>query len=218
MKGGVGKTTISINLATLIKKELNKKVIILDFNRNNNQTLLFVGKKYPIINGRLYQGIIIGRDFHLKIIHDIYEGFDEDLKYLEKVYDYIIFDIPNDFSTIMKLEKYLDIIFLVITPDTFSIYPNYILYESLGKKDNIKLILNKYDKEMDIDLIEDLFDRDLSVVLRYDKKVKIANMYGIPLYYMKKSKFLEDMYDLLYVISGIRIRRGLIKKLLSIFE
>lgn len=214
-KGGVGKTTLSVNLASYIKRYYNKRVLLIDLNKYNHSSEIFVenGKRF---GDRLWQGIIITKYFHIKFLERLPDNFYNDIAILEKIYNYIIFDVPPDFELILKISEVSDIIFLVINSDLFSIYSNYYLYKNLPKE-KVKIILNKYDKSIDIEFIEKIFNKEISAVIEYNKDIAESNNLLIPLpFYKEKGSAIKRIDELSSLITGERKKISLIEKIFNI--
>jgi len=217
LKGGVGKTFIVANLASYLTKNHNKKVLVIDFSGESSNIVLYIKEK-PIIQGeRLWQGIIVTPYFHLKIVRDIKEDYDKDLELLNRVYDYIIFDTPPIYNVIKNVEKWSDLVFLVLNPDYLTIFTNYVLYKYLDKG-KVKIILNKYNKELDPDIISAIFEKYISVIIPFSKDVAKSMKHLLPtVFYNPNSKITKAIDDIAYIITGKRKKGGILEIIKSIF-
>ncbi|MCC5447049.1 AAA family ATPase [Candidatus Nanobsidianus stetteri] len=207
LKGGVGKTTLANNLAAYLKKEYNYKVLIIDTNGIYSSNLIFLNNE-KLFGNKIYQGIKVLPYFHLKIIDNLDFNIN-DLNYLKRYYDVIIFDVLPNINYILNIEKVSDINFLVINPDFYSLYVNKKLYDLLDKN-KVKIVLNKYDKSIEIDFIEDVYNKEVYVVIPVIKDfINYQFQYQPIAFYNEKSKALKYIDELAYCITGNRKRRSI---------
>jgi ATPases involved in chromosome partitioning len=207
LKGGVGKTTLANNLAAYLKKEYNYKVLIIDTNGIYSSNLIFLNNE-KFFGNKIYQGIKILPYFHLKIIDNLDFSIN-DLNYLKRYYDVIIFDALPNINYILNIEKISDINFLVINPDFYSLYVNKKLYDLLDKN-KVKIVLNKYDKSIEIDFIEDVYNKEVYAIIPIIKDfINYQFQYQPIVFYNEKSKALKYIDELAYCITGNKRKRSI---------
>jgi len=207
LKGGVGKTTLANNLAAYLKKEYNYKLLIIDTNGIYSSNLIFLNNE-KFFGNKIYQGIKILPYFHLKIIDNLDFGIN-DLNYLKRYYDVIIFDVLPNINYILNIEKISDINFLVINPDFYSLYVNKKLYDLLDKN-KVKIVLNKYDKSIEIDFIEDVYNKEVYAIIPIIKDfINYQFQYQPIVFYNEKSKALKYIDELAYCITGNKRKRSI---------
>jgi len=207
LKGGVGKTTLANNLAAYLKKEYNYKVLIIDTNGIYSSNLIFLNNE-KFFGNKIYQGIKILPYFHLKIIDNLDFSIN-DINYLKRYYDVIIFDVLPNINYILSIEKISDINFLVINPDFYSLYVNKKLYDLLDKN-KVKILLNKYDKSIEIDFIEDVYNKEVYAIIPIIKDfINYLFQYQPIAFYNEKSKALKYIDELAYCITGNKRKRSI---------
>jgi cellulose biosynthesis protein BcsQ len=207
LKGGVGKTTLANNLAAYLKKEYNYKVLIIDTNGIYSSNLIFLNNE-KFFGNKIYEGIKVLPYFHLKIIDNLDFSIN-DLNYLKRYYDVIIFDVLPNINYILNIEKISDINFLVINPDFYSLYVNKKLYDLLDKN-KVKIVLNKYDKSIEIDFIEDVYNKEVYAIIPIIKDfINYQFQYQPIAFYNEKSKALKYIDELAYCITGNKKRRSI---------
>ena len=207
LKGGVGKTTLANNLAAYLKKEYNYKVLIIDTNGIYSSNLIFLNNE-KFFGNKIYHGIKILPYFHLKIIDNLDFSIN-DLNYLKRYYDVIIFDVLPNINYILSIEKISNINFLVINPDFYSLYVNKKLYDILDKN-KVKIVLNKYDKSIEIDFIEDVYNKEVYAIIPIIKDfINYQFQYQPIAFYNEKSKALKYIDELAYCITGNKRKRSI---------
>ena len=207
LKGGVGKTTLANNLAAYLKKEYNYKVLIIDTNGIYSSNLIFLNNE-KFFGNKIYEGIKVLPYFHLKIIDNLDFSIN-DLNYLKRYYDVIIFDVLPNINYILNIEKISDIKFLIINPDFYSLYVNKKLYDLLDKN-KVKIVLNKYDKSIEIDFIEDVYNKEVYAIIPIIKDfINYQFQYQPIAFYNEKSKALKYIDELAYCITGNKRRRSI---------
>ncbi len=216
LKGGVGKTFVATNLATYLTLYHKKKVLLIDLNGKIANAFLFTNANTQQTE-HLYQGIQVTQFFHLKQTDKVEGDVEKELELLEKVYDFIVFDVPPNFHRIKQVEPYVDVVLLVTSPTLLSLYTNFLLYKFLDQS-KVKLVVNMYGTGLDSEMISAIFKKNISVVIPYSKDVLNAENYLVPLVAWKKnSKVSRAIDDLAYVLTGIKLKRGLLELIFSFF-
>jgi len=155
-KGGVGKTSIALKLATLLSDMGNKVLVIdCDFNLSNTSVKLGIplGQSfYDLLNGSktfdecLYKmgnmhllGACNGNTELYDRALDLSGFFMDVINEHENDYDYIILDSPAGIGRDnLALNAYCDMRIVVVTPDKSSLTDSYSLIKILSLKHEIK--------------------------------------------------------------------------------
>ncbi len=229
LKGGVGKTFLSVNLATFLAYYLNKKVLLLDLNKDNANSFVYIDFRPKFENAEeFWQGInVTPYKFHLAVQNSfdtksLAEKLDRALPVLEKYYDYILFDSPTRYRVIETIAKRSDINLLVTTPDYMSLYSNAILYKKLVSSGidpkTIKLVLNKDDQRFDPSVYEMVFGKPLFATIPFDNLQKKSELVRIPIVFLKRnSKSSKAISHIVEYLTGERINKSILETLKAIF-
>jgi len=174
-KGGVGVTTISINLATIPHETTSKPTILMDLDLNAGDVTTFLNMKasYTIsdvttnisrLDKSFLQGVIQKHACGISVLAEpkkVEEGISisgseikKVLGLLKTMYDYIIIDTETLLDRIMTAIEISDMILLVFVMSLPSLtniqrYLKFFDKQGLGR-DRIKLIANRYLKKGDI--------------------------------------------------------------------
>jgi pilus assembly protein CpaE len=206
-KGGVGKTVITVNLATALAKK-NRKVAVVDLDLEFGDVAIMLDEKpkrtiydwikeeYDYTSGGLERYMVhhsSGVDFlssparpeFAEVVGEVH--ITELLSQLKKTYDFIIIDTPPALpATVIAALEQSDEILLVTSMDLPTI-KNCRLYietlESLSLKDRLKVILNREAKVKGLDhqLVANMLGVDLfSRIPNQEKIVAPAVNCGIP--------------------------------------
>jgi len=153
IKGGVGKTSTSINLASIAAKKGKTLLLDLDtqgassyfFNKKTKKRNIFKKPSQKIIKSTQYENLdIIPADTKLENYKNELKNLIENIK---SFYDFVIIDAPANLTSLTRdILKYSDIILVPIFPNILSLRTyNQILKTKLAK--NIKLFVNGFENK-----------------------------------------------------------------------
>ena len=192
-KGGAGKTTFAVNLASALSKQADIRVCLLDLDLNFGDVGIFLGKKSEvnlgllvgsqgILNQTAIEGLTLNAAKNLDLILSpstpkVAEKLDharvlELIRVLRLRYDYVVLDTDGSFSNLnLDVFDLSDEIFIITTPDLPSIKDTLTgleLMESLGvARGKRELVLNRINSRFGISRkeAEDLLGTQVNVAL-----------------------------------------------------
>jgi pilus assembly protein CpaE len=224
-KGGVGVTTVAINLATNIFHVTGKSTILvdLDLSAGDVTTFLNLSPSYTIsdvtvnisrLDRHFLKSVVTRHDSGIFVLaepHKVEEGVSisdaelrKVLELLRKMFDYIVIDTQTvlDKRTLaaMEMSDILLLPFVLSLPGIKNVRRHLAYFERSVSRNKVKLLVNRYHKKGDIDLEEAarILDRDIFSVIpnSYDLAMKCLNK-GVPFnFYDPDSELNRAIRDL----------------------
>lgn len=234
LKGGVGKTTLSVALAADLAKNLGKKVLLIDANysapnlgihldiispRKSIQDVLHNGKLSDAIHKQHGVDVIPGNFLYKKAINPL--KLRDKIRYFKRNYDFVILDAsPSLNDEVLSTILASDHLFIVSTPD----YPTLscsMKAARLAKSQNKPIegiILNKVKNKYSIGLEEIQESTGIPVIANViqDNIVDMALHERVPApLFAKSSRFSKEIRKLSLALSGNIEERSWFSKILG---
>lgn len=204
-KGGVGVTTIAINLAVDIYEATKKPTILVDMDLNAGDVTTFLNMKptYTIsdvtanisrLDKSFLQGVIAKHELGIFVLAEpqrVEEGVsissaevDKVLSLLRKMFTYVIIDaetVSDRTTTAFRMSDIVLLIFYMSLPGIRNMKRYLSYFERMGLgKDRVKIIANRYLKKGEITI------EDTEKALNYPLYSVIPNDYATAMSCMNK--------------------------------
>lgn len=205
-KGGCGKTTVSINLATTLSME--SKVCLIDLDLQFGDIAVSMQKDpEKTISSSIAMGTDIDKLGARSMLTNYNKNLDlllapnnpTDVEFingsiigailesLKSDYDYIVIDTPPAFTDfVLKAMEMMDVCFLITTLDMPALKNMRVVIDTMKalKLDlsNLNVVINRSDSKTGISLreAEELIDRPISFKVPNETNVSIATNRGVP--------------------------------------
>ena len=203
-KGGVGSTTVAVNLAISLHNEETKAVLIdadlqfgdvsLFLNEHNKNSILDLSSRVEELDDEIVESVMIkNKSTGLDVLSsplrpELAEKISADqvtklLNYLKGIYSYIIVDTSSNIDDItLSILDVCDLIVLISTQDIPSIKNNRLFLELLASLDfsreRIVFCLNKFDRRIAIppEKIGDHLKLKIDSIIPLDEQVVIPSV------------------------------------------
>ena len=232
-KGGIGKTTISTNLATALLQKTNQSVAIVDLDTRFGDVAILMD--IPVersiadlalpeeeINREMLQDCLYTHSAGVTILpapvrptdwRSVHAGHIERVvTLLAQSYDYVILDTPGTFNDIVaRALEMATLVLLVATVDMASLKDTLLALDMLRSwnfpQDKIKLIINATNEASNVQPqeVKRMLGREVFWSIPYDRSISTATQLGMPVVVTKpNSKASESLVEMAYALSGVR--------------
>jgi pilus assembly protein CpaE len=209
--GGSGKTFLASNIAYFLHEQTGKRTCIVDLDLQFGEipTALRLRPRYTIVDllqrddaadadlGAYVEEYLVEHSTGIFVLAAPKDPSDADrvhppdvlrvMQALRSRFDYVVADTPAALSEVVLATLDLsDHIYLVATLDTPSLHSLGVYLATVEKlkiSQDVRLVLNKEDREVGIDVAQvvKVFDRDFDLVLPYGPEVSRSLNLGTPL-------------------------------------
>ncbi len=232
-KGGIGKTTLATNLATVLVDKAQQSVVVIDLDTRFGDVAILMD--IPVersiadlalpeeeITRDLVQSCIYTHASGVAVLpapirptdwRNVHGGHIEKIVWqLTRMYDYVILDTPGAFNDIVaKGLEMATLVLLVATVDMASLKDALLAIEMLKSwnfpQDKLKVVINSTN---DANLVQPqevkkMLGKDVFWAIPYDRAISMAGQLGMPVVTSKpQSKAAESFVGMAYALSGVR--------------
>jgi len=236
-KGGIGKTTISTNLATALVQKTNQSVTLVDLDTRFGDVAILMD--IPVersiadlalpeeeISREMLQDCLYTHNTGVTILpapvrptdwRNVHAGHIERVvTLLAQTYDYVILDTPGTFNDIVaRALELATLVLLVATVDLASLKDTLLALDMLRSwnfpQEKVKLVINATNEASNIQPqeVKRMLGREVFWSIPYDRNISMATQLGMPVVVTKPStKASESLVELAHVLSGVHQREG----------
>jgi len=232
-KGGIGKTTISTNLATALVQKTKQSVCLVDLDTRFGDVAILMD--IPVersiadlampeedITRDVLEECIYTHNTGVAILpapirptdwRNVHAGHIERIvNLLTQTHDYVILDTPGTFNDIVaRALEMATMVVLVATVDMASLKDTLLAIDMLRSwnfpQEKIKLVLNATNDATNVQPqeVKRMLGRDVYWVVPYDRSISTATQLGMPVVVAKpQSKASESLVEMAFAMSGMR--------------
>ncbi len=232
-KGGIGKTTISTNLATAIIQKTGQSVALVDLDTRFGDVAILMD--IPVersiadlalpeeeINREMLQDCLYTHNTGVTILpapvrptdwRNVHAGHIERVvTLLAQTYDYVILDTPGTFNDIVaRALELATLVLLVATVDMASLKDTLLAIDMLRSwnfpQEKVKLVINSTNEATNVQPqeVKRMLGRDVFWSIPYDRNISTSTQLGMPVVVAKPTtKAAESLVELAFVLSGVR--------------
>jgi len=232
-KGGIGKTTISTNLATALVQKTGQSVALVDLDTRFGDVAILMD--IPVersiadlampedeINRELLQDCLYTHNTGVTILpapvrptdwRSVHAGHIERVvNLLAQTYDYVILDTPGTFNDIVaRALELATLVLLIATVDMASLKDTLLAIDMLRSwnfpQDKVRLIINATNEATNVQPqeVKRMLGREVFWSIPYDRNISTSTQLGMPVVVAKPStKASESLVELAYALSGVR--------------
>ena len=244
-KGGIGKTTISTNLATALCRNTNSSIAIVDMDTRFGDVAIMmdvvvefsiadVGRNIEQVDRESIRDYLVQHNSGVEILpaplHPTEWGalhrqhIARVIELLAQTHDYVIVDTPGAFNELVATAlEMADIILLVTSMDIASIKDTALALEMLRaasvSEDKVKLVINHSTSSNSLraEDVERVLEYEVYWRIPHDVAVSNSNQLGQPIVLAKPyARASRAIMDMSYNLAGLRReRKGFLDRVLG---
>ncbi|HEX5141740.1 MAG TPA: AAA family ATPase, partial [Dehalococcoidia bacterium] len=244
-KGGIGKTTISTNLATALCRNTNSSIAIVDMDTRFGDVAIMmdvvveysiadVGRNIETVDRESIRDYLVQHSSGVQILpaplHPTEWGalhrqhIARVIELLSQTHDYVVVDTPGAFNELVATAlEAADIILLVTSMDIASIKDTALALEMLRaaavSEDKVKLVINHSTSSNSLraEDVERVLEYEVYWRIPHDVAVSNSNQLGQPIVLAKPyARASRAIMDMSYNLAGLRReRKGFLDRVLG---